>query len=75
MAAPIVSEINMGIRRRLALVPGSNELLSILKYLGIGRAPAGRFLLCGPTTLIFQFAAIEAHFARGLNAMHNVIRW
>jgi hypothetical protein len=59
----------------LALVPGSNEPLSILKHLDIGRAPAGRFFRCGLTALILQLAAVEAHFARRLNAMHNVIQW
>jgi hypothetical protein len=57
----------------LALIPGSDEPLSILKYLGIGRAPAGRFLLCCPATLILHLETIEPHFACALNAMHNVI--
>jgi hypothetical protein len=37
--------------------------------------PAGRFPLCGLTTLLLQLAAVEVHFALGLNAMHNVIQW
>jgi hypothetical protein len=42
--------------------------------MGIGRTPAGRFLLCSLTPLTLQLAAVEAHFARVLNAMHNVIQ-
>src|SRR5215469_8140923 len=45
----------------LALVPGTDELFSILKHLGISRVPAGRFLLCGLTSLMLLFAAVEAH--------------
>jgi len=47
--------------QRLALVPGSNQTLGILKHLSIGGAPVRRFLLGGLAALILQLPAIEAH--------------
>jgi hypothetical protein len=45
----------------LALVPGSDELLSILKHLSVGRTTARRFLCRDAAALVFHLAAVEAH--------------
>ena len=47
----------------LALVPGLDQALGILKHLGIGRASSGRFLLGGLPAPILHLATIEAHRA------------
>jgi hypothetical protein len=49
--------------RCLALVPGSDELLSILKHLSVGRTSVRRFLFRGAAALVFHLATIETHRA------------
>jgi hypothetical protein len=45
----------------LALVPGSDQALGILKHLGFGCAPGRGFPLRYFAALILHLAAVEAH--------------
>ena len=45
----------------LALIPGSDQALRVLKHLGIGRAAPGSLFLGSLPALILLFAAVEAH--------------
>ena len=52
----------------LALIPGGNQALGILKHLGIGRAPGRSFLLRGVAALILHLVAVEAHAFKDYHA-------
>jgi len=68
MAAPIVGENDIGIRQAWRSFQAAMSRSA-------SSSTWARFLLRGLTALIPQLAAVEAQFARDLNAMHNVIRW
>ena len=66
---PIVRSYHGADRRReqhghplgLALVPGGDEILGVLKHLGIGRAPGRGLTLGSLPALVLHLAAVEAH--------------
>jgi hypothetical protein len=61
MAAPVVGENSHRHPFGLTLVPGSHELLGILKDLAIGCAARSGFLLGLLPAGILHFALVEAH--------------